>query len=248
VGRAGWSVRAPMIKAFGALLIIGASVGVGGASTSADDAPVVPTGRLRSIGTNDVVEFKRTGPGQFHGELVKAGTGMHCLPFDIDLDATGAMFEGTIAIYAVHNGQCGSRAEDGQITLKFRATNPRVADVLISVDGLTFPLVWIRENPFLVEHLPTGRAVARSANVTVAFSERVRGVDRTSFMLIDRRTGGTIPASVSTVGSNRRYVLNPTRRLAAHTTYVVRLIGGRSHIRDRRNNPFLTRSWSFTTG
>ena len=236
-----------MIKVLWALLVVGASVGVAGGSTRADDVPVLPTGRLRSIGTNDVLEFKRTGPGEFHGEIVKAGTGLHCGPVDIDLHATGATFEGTIAVYAVQNGQCGSRTEDGQITLKFRATNPRVADVLISFSASTFPLIWVRENPFLVEHLPTGSAVARSANVTVAFSERVRGVDRTSFALIDRRTGGTIPASVSTVGSNRRYVLNPTRRLAAHTTYVVRLIGGRSHIRDLRNNPFLTRSWSFTT-
>ncbi len=246
MGTAGWSVRAPIVKAFCALLMIGASVGVAGTSTAADAAPVLPTGRLRNTVTNDVLEFKRTGPGQFHGEIVKVGTGIYCLPVDIDVHATGAMFEGTIAVYVADHGQCAGRAY-AQFNLAFRATNPRVADVLISFEGYTFPSVWVRENPFLVEHLPTGRAVVRSANVTVAFSERVRGVDRTSFVLVNGRTSGRIPATVTTVGSKRQYVLNPARRLAAHTTYVVRLIGGRSHIRDLRNNPFLTRSWSFTT-
>src|SRR5262245_747521 len=154
-----------MIKVLGALLVVGASVGVAGGSARADDVPVLPTGRLRNVDTNDVVEFKRTGPGRFHGELVKAGTGMHCLPLDIDLYGSGATlsFTGTIAIYTSHNGECQSRVEDGVFTLRFRAANPRVVDGLIEFMGYTFSSVWVRENPFLVEHRPTGAAVVRSA-------------------------------------------------------------------------------------
>jgi hypothetical protein len=92
-----------------------------------------------------------------------------------------------------------------------------------------------------------GQRVGVKKNVSVRFNEPVRGVKKSSFQLINQRSGNRVGGSVSRVGRTNRYVLNPRRNLARGTTYRVRLVGGNAAIRDLAGNPLRSKAWKFRT-
>jgi Bacterial Ig-like domain len=92
-----------------------------------------------------------------------------------------------------------------------------------------------------------GQRVGVNKNVSVRFNEAVRGVKKSSFQVVNQRSGNRIAGSVSRVGQTNRYVFNPRRALAGDTTYRVRLLGGRAQIRDLAGNPLRDRAWRFRT-
>ncbi|RAM37191.1 peroxidase family protein [Arthrobacter globiformis] len=98
--------------------------------------------------------------------------------------------------------------------------------------------------PTLVAVSPASgaRGVARTANVAARFSEPITGVSTRTVVL---RLGTTvISAAVSYNSTTRTVTLNPSQTLAANRTYTVLV----SSIRDMAGNPFVSRSWTFTTG
>ncbi len=103
--------------------------------------------------------------------------------------------------------------------------------------------------PFVVDEFPRdgARGVRRFTDAAVLFSERVKGVDEDTFELFSARSRRPVPADVFRDGS-RDFVLDPRRRLARHTPYVVVLRGGFSGIRDFAGNRLVSVSWSFRTG
>ena len=86
--------------------------------------------------------------------------------------------------------------------------------------------------------------VARSANVTVRFSERVVGVSGSSVLLM-AVDGRRVAAVVSYNARTGVATLNPTSALAAGTRYTV-VLG--STIKDRSGNALTAARWGFTTG
>ena len=85
--------------------------------------------------------------------------------------------------------------------------------------------------------------VARSANVTIRFSEKVSGLSGTSLMLVTT-TGRKVAAVVSYNRTTGVATLNPTGSLSAHTRYSVAIT---SAIKDRAGNRLTATHWSFTT-
>jgi Big-like domain-containing protein len=92
-----------------------------------------------------------------------------------------------------------------------------------------------------------GQRVGVSKNVSVRFNEAVRGVKKSSFQVVNQRSGNKVGGSVSRVGQTNRYVFNPRSNLAGDTTYRVRLVGGKAAIRDLAGNPLRTKAWKFRT-
>lgn len=88
-------------------------------------------------------------------------------------------------------------------------------------------------------------AVRRASNVSIRFSESMRGVRSSTFTLVNSRTGNRVAASVS--GTGNRWVLNPRRSLAPRTSYTVRLAGSPAAIRDLSNNQARNSTWRFRT-
>jgi len=99
--------------------------------------------------------------------------------------------------------------------------------------------------PSIIARTPAAntRNVARAANVTVRFSEKVTGVSGSSLMLMTP-SGRRVAAVVSYNRFTRMATLNPSSRLAAGTKYTV-LVG--SAIKDAAGNRFAATRWSFTT-
>ena len=89
----------------------------------------------------------------------------------------------------------------------------------------------------------TGRS--RTANVTVTFSEGVKGVNGSTLQLRDVTTGTYVPAVVTYDPTRRRARLDPTTTLQARRLYQVIV---RSGIKDPAGNPQSTTSWTFRTG
>lgn len=102
--------------------------------------------------------------------------------------------------------------------------------------------------PKVVKHSPTrgARAVGLGKNVQVQFNETVRGV-KGGLDLVNTSTGGHIAANISRVANTNRFVLNPHKSLAAHSTYAVKVNGGRLAVRDRAGNPARDTQWKFHT-
>lgn len=138
------------------------------------------------------------------------------------------------------------------VTFRPRALGSRAATLRISADGAQH-LVALRgvgvdrTRPGIRSRSPiTGAtSVRRRANVSVRFAEAVRGVNRSTFTLTNRATGNKVRASVARTGT--RFVLNPRANLASGARYTVRLVGGRSAIRDMSNNTLRSTSWGFRT-
>ncbi|MFE4837583.1 peroxidase family protein [Arthrobacter sp. NPDC056691] len=88
----------------------------------------------------------------------------------------------------------------------------------------------------------SARGVSRTANVTARFSEAITGASTGTVAL---RLGTTvIPAVVSYNNATRTVTLNPSVTLAANRTYTMSI----SSVSDLAGNPFVPRSWTFTTG
>jgi len=101
--------------------------------------------------------------------------------------------------------------------------------------------------PTVTRRSPTANAlrVGRLANATATFSENVKGLSRSTFIL--RRTSNRALVSVVVTYNTRTHVatLNPSVTLAANTSYTATLTGG---IKDADGNPITAMSWRFTTG
>jgi hypothetical protein len=93
---------------------------------------------------------------------------------------------------------------------------------------------------------PGARGVARRTDVTVSFTERVQGVSKDTFVLINLRTGERVDAKLHRRG--RSAVLDPASKLGARRTYEARLKGRQAGIRDMSGNPLNSVTWQFTTG
>lgn len=89
--------------------------------------------------------------------------------------------------------------------------------------------------------------VSRLTDVRVRFSEAVRGVHSRAFKLIDTRTGSAVSAEIFRNGRSNRWALDPDRRLARGTRYLVLLRGGFSGVRDLAGNRLFSTTWTFRT-
>lgn len=143
-----------------------------------------------------------------------------------------------------------------RVTVAFapRALGARSATLTVTGDGAVKNIALSgrgvdRTLPTVVSRGPAANAtaVARGANVSVGFSEAVRGVSRATFRLTNQSTGRTMAATVTRVGTTNRWVLNPTALMSARTRYTARLVGGSTAIRDLSNNALRSTSWSFRT-
>ena len=92
---------------------------------------------------------------------------------------------------------------------------------------------------------PNRSAVSRGVNVTAKFSTSVKGVTARSFTL-RTKSGKAVAARVTYNSRTRVATLNPTRALAANTTYVVTLSSAIKATTAAKALP-VTR-WSFATG
>jgi hypothetical protein len=88
-------------------------------------------------------------------------------------------------------------------------------------------------------------AASRTGNVTVRFSEAVKGVRSTTFKLTSLSSGARRAASITHSGN--RWVLNPTATLPGGTRFRVSLVGGASAIRDSHDVTLRSTSWTFRT-
>jgi hypothetical protein len=86
--------------------------------------------------------------------------------------------------------------------------------------------------------------ISRTVNVTLQFSEAVRGVSGTTIRLKDSASGAWVAAVVTYDAVHHRAVLNPSTTLRGLRKYIVVV---RSGITDRAGNPLSATSWSFTT-
>ena len=86
-----------------------------------------------------------------------------------------------------------------------------------------------------------------TANISATFSEPVKAVSKTTFVLKNADTGAAVTAGVNYNATTRVATLNPGATLAANTRYTATLIGGTTAIRDATNVPLATTSWTFTT-
>jgi Subtilase family/Bacterial Ig-like domain len=111
----------------------------------------------------------------------------------------------------------------------------------------TYGLAWakVRETtrPKVTSRSPAdgARSVSQSATVRATFSERVLGVDGSTFMLTALATGSRVDASVHYQSSTRTATMTPARNLRPGW-YEARL---RGRITDRAGNRLGTRTWQF---
>lgn len=94
---------------------------------------------------------------------------------------------------------------------------------------------------------PGATAVEPWTIAGITFNEVVTGVDATTFTLTNNATGAVVPATVST-DLGRTWRLVPTANIPEDTWYTVRVVGGRSAIRDLAGNPLASTSWTFLAG
>jgi hypothetical protein len=90
--------------------------------------------------------------------------------------------------------------------------------------------------------------VRRNANVTATFSEAVTGVTATTVRMTRASSGAGVSTKASFNPTTRVLTINPAASLAANTQYRVTITGGSGAVRDLADNPFATRTWTFTTG
>jgi hypothetical protein len=105
-----------------------------------------------------------------------------------------------------------------------------------------------RTAPVLLSRSPAANAsaVARTANVSLTFSEPVQGVRGLTLTLTKRSTGTQVRATVRRITTSR-WVLDPAASLGARAGYTVRVVGGATAVRDLHGVPFRTQAWSFRT-
>ncbi len=100
--------------------------------------------------------------------------------------------------------------------------------------------------PGVKAHSPAAGAVGvpRTTAVTATFTERVKGVSTSSFVLRVKATGAVVSATVSYDATARKAVLRPASALGAGQSYIARLS---SAISDAAGNALSATTWSFTT-
>jgi hypothetical protein len=141
-----------------------------------------------------------------------------------------------------HPSGTGARSASLQVT-----AGGTTQVIAVSGNGLTEAQAADHTRPAVSARTPGSGAkrVSRNANVEATFTEAVRGVGATTFKVINTRTGKKVTGRITRSGSTWR--LDPGSRLAARTTYRVKLIGGSSAIRDIAGNALASLRWSFTT-
>jgi subtilisin family serine protease/methionine-rich copper-binding protein CopC len=103
----------------------------------------------------------------------------------------------------------------------------------------TAPTVELKEPP------DGATEVARRAVIRVTFSEAVKNVSGTSFVLRDKGTGATVDATVAYDVTTRVATLTPDQILGGGRSYSLSLTNA---ITDQAGNPLVATSWTFTTG
>jgi hypothetical protein len=103
--------------------------------------------------------------------------------------------------------------------------------------------------PVLTRLTPASNATAASqaGNLSAVFSEPVTGVDPDTFD-VTTAGGAAVAGAVTYNGTSRTATFDPSAALLPDTRYTATLTGGAGGIVDAALNPFVTRSWSFTTG
>jgi hypothetical protein len=140
-----------------------------------------------------------------------------------------------------------------RVTYTPRANRNASAILTIDDNGLAAPrqvtLTGVAQDtraPQLQSRTPgKGATVRPGKSVKVQFSEAVRGLNRSTFTLVDRSNNRKVAATVSKRGNS--YVLNPRRALKRGTSYSVKLNGGARQIRDLANNGARDVQWRFRT-
>ncbi len=92
--------------------------------------------------------------------------------------------------------------------------------------------------------LPNATGVARTASITVRFSEPVKGVSATTLRLKNTRTGLWVRAKVSYSAATRSATIDPTLSMYGNERYAVYVGSG---ITDPSGNKLAASSWSFRT-
>jgi|tagenome__1003787_1003787.scaffolds.fasta_scaffold20985821_2 hypothetical protein len=90
-------------------------------------------------------------------------------------------------------------------------------------------------------------AFSRTGNITATFSEAVRDVGGTTFVL--KRGTTTVTGGFLHNAASTKWTLDPGGTLAARTVYTVTIVGGPTGVKDLSGNPLAANmTWSFTTG
>lgn len=88
----------------------------------------------------------------------------------------------------------------------------------------------------------------RNANITARFSENVTGISAATVTVTRVSNGAGVTAALGFSTANQTLTINPGATLLANTQYRVTITGGTGAVRDLAGNPFVTRTWVFTTG
>ena len=131
-----------------------------------------------------------------------------------------------------------------RVRLPVALTTPAVRVPAVGVPAVGAPAVGVLARVIARSPAARATAVSRTNNITTRFSKAVTGVSRASFTL--RTKAGKPVAAVVTYNARTRVAtLNPTRTLAADTTYIVTLSNG---IKVGAGKSLVPTRWSFITG
>lgn len=122
-----------------------------------------------------------------------------------------------------------------------------------ALSGTSFPLVFSfmtndENSPVVKNKAPTGTGIARSAQVSVTFSELVSQstvLSSSNFFMQNDSTGQAVYGMLAYDASTKTAILTPGAVLDASTKYNVYLTNG---ITDLAGNALASMNWSFTTG
>jgi hypothetical protein len=96
--------------------------------------------------------------------------------------------------------------------------------------------------PTVISKTPSGK-VARTTNFVAKFSEPMKHVDTTSFLIFVKGQQHNLSATVTMSNGNKTATLNPTANLQSGKVYTIKLTG---QITDRGGNALTPTSWKAT--
>ena len=104
--------------------------------------------------------------------------------------------------------------------------------------------------PTITSRTPASGAigVGRNANVLATFSEDITGVSSTTVQITRVSTGAAITSAAAYNATTNVLTINPSVALSSNVQYRVTVTGGNTSVRDLVGNPFVTSTWTFTTG
>ena len=104
--------------------------------------------------------------------------------------------------------------------------------------------------PTITTRTPASGAtgVGQNANATATFSEDITGVSATTVQITRVSTGAVITSVAAFNATTNVLTINPSVTLTSNVQYRVTITGGTTSVRDLIGNPFVTRTWTFTTG